>query len=207
MDMDKIYRDRPINEIPWNYETPPESLVELVKNGKIQPCKAIDLGCGTGNYALYLVSKGFNVVGIDISPSAVSIARRKAKQKGLDCKFIVKDILGEFNEFKEGFDFAFDWEVLHHLFPEKRQKYVKNVYKLLKPKAKYLSVSFSESDPAFGGQGKYRETPLGTVLYFSSAKELKEFFRPYFQIIEMKTIEIRGKPNPHRVNYFLMERK
>ncbi len=79
------------------------------------------------------------------------------------------------------------------------------MYKLLNPKAKYLSVSFSDEDPSFSGQGKYRETPLGTVLYFSSIKELKDLFVPLFRIIEIKTQEIRGKPKPHIVNYVFME--
>ena len=207
MDMDKIYGETPVDKIPWNYKTPPESLVELVKNKKIKPCDTIDLGCGTGAYALYLATNGFSVTGIDISPSAISIARRKASENGVECRFLVKDFVSDLGDFNENFDFAYDWELLHHIFPEKRQVYVNNVHKLLNSKAKYLSVSFSEKDPCFGGQGKYRETPLGTVLYFSSRKELKDLFKPFFQILELKTIEIRGKPIPHGANYAFMERK
>jgi len=207
MDIDKIYREMPLKKIPWNYETPPDSLIELVNKEKIKPCKAIDLGCGIGNYTIYIATKGFNVTGIDISPSAISIAKKKAKEKGVECNFLVADIVSNIEDFKINFDFAYDWELLHHIFPEKRQKYVENVYKILNPKAKYLSVSFSEKDPCFGGQGKYRETPLGTVLYFSSEGELKNLFESYFKIIELKTIEIRGKPIPHIANYVFMERK
>ena len=94
--------------------------------------------------------------------------------------------------------FPYDWELLHHIFPEKRQKYVENVYKILNPKAKYISVSFSEKDPCFGGQGKYKETPLGTVLYFSSEEELKNLFESYFNIIELKTIDIEETFTPYR---------
>ena len=207
MDIDKIYRETPLNKIPWNYETPPDSLIELVNREKIKPCKTIDLGCGIGNYTIYIATKGFNVTGIDISPSAISIAKKKAKEKGVECNFLVADIVSNIEDFKINFDFAYDWELLHHIFPDKRQKYVENVYKILNPKAKYLSVSFSEKDPCFGGQGKYRETPLGTVLYFSSEEELKNLFESYFKIIELKTIEIRGKPVPHIANYVFMERK
>ena len=65
--MEKIYQKTPLNKIPWNFETPPNDLVELVDAGKVNPCKTVDLGCGTGNYAIYLASQGFNVTGIDIS--------------------------------------------------------------------------------------------------------------------------------------------
>ena len=206
MDMDKIYRNTPIDKIPWNYETPPESLMELVKSGKIQPCNAIDLGCGTGTNAIYLAIKGFRVTGIDISSSAISIAKKKAGEKRVDCQFLVRDTTSDLKDLNKEFDFAYDWELLHHIFPEKRQQYVENVYTLLNLKGKYLSVCFSEKDPSFGGQGKYRKTPIDTVLYFSSRKELEYLFKPYFKIIELKTIEIRGKPVPHIVHYAFMER-
>lgn len=207
MDLDKTYRETPLNKIPWNYETPPDSLIELVKSGQIRSGRAIDLGCGTGNYAIYLATNGFNVTGIDNSPSAITIARNRAKEKQVECSFLVADLVSGLEDFKNNFDFAFDWELLHHIFPEERQKYIENVYCVLNSKGKYLSVSFSEDDPCFGGQGKYRETPLGTVLYFSSKEELRKLFRSHFNIIELKTIEIRGKPIPHIANYVFMECK
>ncbi|MFW9872984.1 MAG: class I SAM-dependent methyltransferase [Candidatus Thorarchaeota archaeon] len=207
MDLDKIYSETPLNEIPWNYETPPDSLVDLLNRGEIKPCKTIDFGCGVGSYALYLATEGFDVTGIDISPIAISISKKRAIEKGVKCNFLVADIVGNFKILKDKFDFAYDWELLHHIFPEKRKKFVKNVYKLLNQKAKYLSVCFSEKDSCFGGQEKYRETPIGTVLYFSSREELEILFKPFFRIIELKTIEIRGKPVTHIANYAFMERK
>jgi SAM-dependent methyltransferase len=207
MKMDRIYRKTPLEEIPWNIETPPDVLVELVKSGKVKPCKTIDLGCGTGNYVIYLASIGFEVTGIDISPTAIKIAKENAKKKGVKCNFLATDVLGDLDEVKETFDFAYDWELLHHIFPEQREKYVENVYRILNPKGKYLSVCFSEKDPHFGGSGKYRQTQLGTILYFSSEDELKDLFEPYFNIKELRTIRIRGKPAPHLANYAFMERK
>jgi len=205
--MDRIYRNTPLEEVPWNIETPPDVLVELVESGKVKPCKTIDLGCGTGNYAIYLASVGFEVTGIDISPTAIKIAKENAKKKGVKCNFLVADVLGNLDEVKETFDFVYDWELLHHIFPEQRKKYVENVYGILNPKGKYLSVCFSEKDREFGGSGKYRETRLGTILYFSSEDEIRDLFEPYFNIKELKTIGIRGKPTPHLANYAFMERK
>jgi 2-polyprenyl-3-methyl-5-hydroxy-6-metoxy-1,4-benzoquinol methylase len=84
VEMDRIYKEIPLEEIPWNIETPPGALVELVDTGKVKPCKTIGLGCGAGNNATFLASKGFDVTGIDISPSVIKIAKENAKKKGVD---------------------------------------------------------------------------------------------------------------------------
>ena len=66
----------------------------------MKPCKTIDLGCGTGNYAIYLVSIGFDVTGIDISQTAIKIAKENAKKKRVKCDFLVTDVLGNFGRSK-----------------------------------------------------------------------------------------------------------
>lgn len=205
--LDRIYKEMPIEKIPWDIESPPRALVEMVEHEMVRPCKTVDLGCGTGNYAIYLAGQGFDVTGIDVSPTAITIAQKRAEEKGVHCTFLVADVLGNLEELSGSFAFAYDWELLHHLFPEQRITYVRNVHRLLAPNGKYLSVCFSEQDPQFGGSGKYRKTPIDTVLYFSSESELKELFTPYFSIIDLKTIEIQGKTGNHVANYVLMENK
>ncbi len=207
IDMDEIYRTLSPAQIPWNVEEPPEALVELLDNGSVRPCKTVEFGCGFGNYTLYLSSKGFEVTGIDISPTAIRIAGENARKKGIKCAFIVADILGDLKEVEGTFDFAYDWELLHHIFPEERRKYVENVYGKLKPGGSYLSLCFSEKDPQFGGAGKYRVTKLGTVLYFSSETELRDLFEPYFHIAELKTVQVRGKFAGHLAVYSFMHRR
>jgi SAM-dependent methyltransferase len=208
VETDEIYRNVPLTEIPWNIETPPDALVQLVESGKIPPCEVIDLGCGAGNYAIYLAYIGYNVTGVDISPTAIKIAKENAKKKKVKCNFLVADVVDDLrNVVKKTFDFAYDWEVLHHIFPEKRKKFIKNVYEILNPGGKYFSVCFNEKDKGFGGSGKFRNTHLGTVLYFSSKEELNDLFSSYFDIIELRTIEIIGKSVSHVVNYAFMEKK
>jgi SAM-dependent methyltransferase len=207
VETEDIYRTLPPEAIPWNIETPPKTLVELVESEKIKPCKAIDLGCGAGHYAIYLAGRGFDITGIDISPTAIKIAREKAEKENAKCIFIVADVLGSLDEVKDTFDFAYDWSLLHHVYPEHRKKYIENVNRILNSGGKYLSVCFSEKDPQFGGSGKYRKTPLGTILYFSSEEELRELFSACFKIIELKTIQIEGKFSPHLADYAFMEKK
>jgi SAM-dependent methyltransferase len=206
-DMDRIYKDVPLDTIPWNTETPPDALVELVQSGNVRPCKTIDLGCGTGNYAIYLAGLGFDVTGVDSSRTAVTIATKNAQKKNVRCRFIAADLLGDLHEVNDTFDFAFDWELLHHIFPEDREKYVQNVHTLLNPKATYFSVCFSEKDPQFGGVGKFRKTRMGTTLYFSQESELTSLFFKYFDVRELKTIRIGGKFGAHCAISALLERR
>ena len=96
--LDKVYRETPLDKIPWNIESPPKVLVELVENGKITPCKAIDLGCGAGNYAIYPARKGFDVLGVDLAPTAIKLARENAVKNNVECKFLVADLLNDLSE-------------------------------------------------------------------------------------------------------------
>jgi hypothetical protein len=77
---------------------------------------------------------------------------------------------------------------------------------MLRRGARYLSVCFSEDDPSFG-QGKYREIPLGTTLYFSSEQELRDLFQPEFDVEELCTVEIAGKYNSHHPVKALLAKK
>ncbi|NYT06292.1 MAG: methyltransferase domain-containing protein [Methanomicrobiales archaeon] len=205
-DMDTIYETLDREAIPWNIAEPPAVLVDLIDRGVVRPCTAIDFGCGTGNYALYLAARGFSVTGIDKSPAAIRMAEEKAREQGIACRFLVADILGDLLDLVAPADFAYDWEVLHHIYPGDRERYVKNVQRLLNPGGQYLSVCFAESDPQFGGTGKYRTTPIGTVLYFSSERELEDLFSRHFEIIDLKIIEVPGKTAPHRAVYAFMRR-
>lgn len=205
--MEQIYRDIQPDNIPWNLSEPPGLLVKAVEAGRIKPCKAVDLGCGTGNYAVWLAQQGFEVTGIDFSQHAIKHAGDLAMAKGVSCRFVAADLLGDLKEFHTGFDFAYDWEVLHHIFPDDRPLYLRNVRDILNPKGMYLSVCFSEKDPDFGGEGKYRKTPLGTTLFFSSEGELKDSFDPFFHVVEMNTVLIPGKYKPHMANVAWLKRK
>ncbi len=205
--MDRIYSELAPDQIPWNSETPPAILKALVESGAIAPCRAIEFGCGAGNYVIYLASRGFDATGVDLSGVAIGMASRAAAQKGVACRFVVADALGALAELRGPFDFAYDWELLHHIFPADRTTYVANVARLLGARGRYLSVCFSEESPQFGGTGKYRETPLGTVLYFSSEAEMVSLFEPLFVIDELSTVDIAGKAAIHKAVRALMTKR
>jgi len=205
--MEKIYGEIALDAIPWNVEAAPEILRTAVASRTTRLSKVIEFGCGAGNYVIALSRMGFDVTGVDIAENAIEIARRSAVRAGVACRFVASDVLGDLSAVTDKYDFGYDWELLHHIFPEDRERYVRNVCRLLNPGATHLTVCFSEDDPQFGGVGKYRATPLGTVLYFSSEAEVESLFAKCFVVEELKTIELAGRRGSHRAVYALVRKK
>jgi SAM-dependent methyltransferase len=54
--------------------------------------RILDLACGSGRHALELRRRGFRVVGVDISPELIEIARGEAAVEGLDVEFVLADL-------------------------------------------------------------------------------------------------------------------
>ena len=178
------------------------------KGAIIPAAVGVDLGCGIGNYAMWFAANGFSMTGLDLSKNAIDLANKRVIQKGVNCQFVVKDMTEIVQDFDNIFNFAYDWEVLHHIFPENRKRYVSNVHRMLRSNGKYFSLCFSEDEPAkFGGNGKYRKTPLGTTLYFSSEQELRNLFESFFIIEQLYTTEVRGKKGTHIAIKALMRKK
>lgn len=204
--MNGIYSRLSPLEIPWINEKPPDILKELVESGKIPPGSVLEVGCGLGNNLFYLAKKNFQITGVDLSDAAIHHAQDRAAQKGISGRFISGDFTKKISLLKESFDFVFDWEVLHHIFPDQRKTYIQNIASLLTPEGYYLSGCFSLESPAFGGKGKYRKTPIGTELYFSSPVELAALYEPYFAIEKMATVEIKSKKGLHKLICSLLKK-
>ena len=203
----QIYSEQSTENIPWNALSLPVVIKELITNKIVKVCKAIDIGCGLGNYSRELAKVGFEMTGVDFSNVAIEKAKKLANKDNLSIEFLVADFAQEFKLNLSEFDFAFDYGLLHHIFPDDREMYVRNVVKLLNKNAFYLSIAFTEEDDYFEGKGKYRETPTGSVLYFSNTDEIQELFSPLFHILDLKNMTIPGKNGNHKAYYALMQKK
>jgi 2-polyprenyl-3-methyl-5-hydroxy-6-metoxy-1,4-benzoquinol methylase len=69
-------------QAPWDIGGPQPEIVRLAEAGAIRGV-VLDVGCGTGENALYLAGRGLDVWGIDFIPKAIERARDKALQRGL----------------------------------------------------------------------------------------------------------------------------
>jgi len=74
----------------------------------------LEYGCGPGSYAFDLAERGAHVIGVDISPVAIELARKNASARGLDIRFSVMN--AESLDFPDGsFDIVCGTGILHHL--------------------------------------------------------------------------------------------
>jgi len=125
---------------PWDISAR-EELVSLVESGRIQPGRAIDLGCGTGANAIYLAQNGFEVTGVDFAEAAIEKARVRAKDSGVQVNFIVDD-LTNLRHASGTFDFLLDYGVLDDLRLHQRDAYLRNMLLLTHSGSRYLLWGF-----------------------------------------------------------------
>ena len=68
---------------PWDTGQPEPLLVEFVNSGGVAPGRTFEIGAGTGTNALWLAERGFDVIGVDVSPLAVERAKAKMENRAL----------------------------------------------------------------------------------------------------------------------------
>jgi SAM-dependent methyltransferase len=126
---------------PWDGGEPRTELVELVESGRIQPCKAIDLGSGTGWNCIFLAQHGFEVTGVDFAAGAIELGRKRAAEAGVAVKF-VEDDLTDLRHVTGPFDLLVDYGTLDDLVPKDRELYLQNVLPLTRPGGLFLLYCF-----------------------------------------------------------------
>ncbi|MGI8990821.1 MAG: class I SAM-dependent methyltransferase [Bryobacteraceae bacterium] len=99
-------------------EQPAAALIGALEN--LHPGTALDLACGTGRHAIYLGKRGWRVVAVDWSPSAIATLRERAR--GLEIETRVVDLeAGNFAIDSRRYDLIVAWLYLQRdLFPKIR---------------------------------------------------------------------------------------
>lgn len=93
--------------------------------------RAIELGCGTGPILRRVCKRGFSGLGIDVSKTAIDMA--KEQSKGLDIKFRQGDVCRLNAKSIGKFDLVIDGLCLHCITDTRdRKAYLDNVFKILK---------------------------------------------------------------------------
>lgn len=112
----------------WAGDRPSLSIINLLKKYKATLHSSIlEIGCGEGQNAVYLMQKKYKVEACDVSAEAIRWCKEQARLAGVDeDKFFVMDILD--NNLSKKYDFIFSVAVLHMLVKdEDRQKFLEFV--------------------------------------------------------------------------------
>lgn len=168
---DEYYRKYPLEELGWELGKPRPILVEYVEQGLIPKGKALDTCCGVGTNTVYLAKNGFDVTGIDISATAIEMAKKKARQEKVSINFLVESFLDlSFNDAE--FVFVFDMGCFHHVEVADRSKFITGVHRVLVNGGVYMLTCFS-----------YRNGPRWN--HFTK-QQLTDLFSKYFELGEFR---------------------
>lgn len=112
--------------------------------------QALDLGCGTGPATCFLAAHGYAALGVDLSPTALRLARQMAAERNLDARFEEHDVLDLGGE--DRFDLIVDSHCLHCLvYDADRQRLFATVQRLLKAGGAFVVETMaSHKDVDFG---------------------------------------------------------
>jgi SAM-dependent methyltransferase len=148
---DKLYRGEaafdgapPPTGIPWDVHQAQPRLMELEALGGISG-EVLDIGCGLGDNAIYLASRGHSVTGLDGSATAIEEARRRAAAAGVTVTFDVADAT-DLNGYEGRFDTVVDSALYHCLDDDGRQAYIAALYRATRPGARLHLSCFSDGN-------------------------------------------------------------
>ena len=163
-----------------------------VTKSKPKNLSVFDAGCGTGRNSNYLAMKGAKVQGVDISPSAIRIAKERAREMDLDVDYSVLD-LGVKQKFKnDSLDLVIDVTSSNSLNEKGREIFLSEAQRGLKgggyffvralslegdKNAKYLVKN--NPGPEYD---TYKMPGLGLVERVFSREDFQRLYSKYFKI-------------------------
>ncbi|WP_166511279.1 class I SAM-dependent methyltransferase [Desulfallas thermosapovorans] len=186
-----------VGDTPWDIGKPDFNLIQTVTTAAIGPCKALDIGCGTGYNSIWLAQNNFDVVGVDTSDIAIQVATKEASKANVKCTFIEIDF---FTNRIEGmpFGFAFDRGCFHSFqSDEERKKFAENVANHLDKDGLWLSL--------IGNADERRNVPGPPQ---RTARDIVNAVEPYFEILSLVSGQFGSNhPKPPRAWVCLMRKR
>lgn len=172
-DWDASYKD---GTLPWDSGEPASRLQQVVKDYDIEPSKALDIGCGTGTNTIWLASQGFTTTGVDLSETAIGIAREKALRADIESEWLVQDILEDPLP-HDTYDFVYDRGCFHTFDDaDDRAQFAQQVANTLKSGGLWHSLLGSTDDPPRDYGPPQR-----------SATDIIKAVEPFFKILELRS--------------------
>ena len=143
---------------PWDIGRPQPVFARLAEQGLLRG-PLLDSGCGTGEHTLLAAAHGAGALGVDVSPSAIAQARRKAAERDSPARFEVADVL-ELGQLGQTFDTVVDSGVFHVFDDGDRVRYVASLASVMRPGATCYLMCFSDRQPGDAGPRRVSQDEL-----------------------------------------------
>jgi cyclopropane fatty-acyl-phospholipid synthase-like methyltransferase len=143
---------------PWDIGRPQAVFARLADSGKLTG-RVLDVGCGTGEHALMAAEVGLQTTGVDIAPTAISRARSKAAERGLEVRFIEADAL-DLSSLGDQYDTVLDCGVFHVFDDSERSRFVASLHAVTASGGRYHMLCFSDAQPGDWGPRRVSESEL-----------------------------------------------
>jgi SAM-dependent methyltransferase len=145
---------------PWDIGQPQPAVVRLAEQFAFTG-RVLDIGCGTGENAMFLASRGLDVTGLDAAPTAIERARAKAAARGLKTRFEVADALDLGQAGLGGpYDSVLDCGLFHTFGDADRPRFERSLRRVLAPGARYYILCFSNLEPGDMGPRHIRKSEI-----------------------------------------------
>ncbi|SPM34003.1 Mycobacterium rhizamassiliense ORFan [Mycobacterium rhizamassiliense] len=156
-DWDAAYREEA--PPPWSIGRPQPELAELIDQGTVRS-DVLDSGCGHAALALVLAERGHTVVGLDASPTAIEAATAEAAERGLTTATFAQADVTDFDGYDGRFSTILDSGLFHALPPERRQDYLRSIFRAAAPGASLHILAFAAGALGDGGPRGFTENEL-----------------------------------------------
>ncbi|BCZ22917.1 class I SAM-dependent methyltransferase [Mycobacterium senriense] len=132
---------------PWDGHPLAQSVRDLVEGTRdaaaLPAGSALEVGCGTGDCAIYLAQHGWNVTAVDFVAKPLERARAKARAAGAAVEFVQADVTQlSRTGIGANFELIVDNACLHNMSDADRDAYVREITAVAAPDARLLIVAF-----------------------------------------------------------------
>lgn len=216
---DKRYRQTYENNSLWEISERTKEVIDTLKKYKItKNSNILELGCGEGRDAIYLLDNGYNVLGVDYSFAVIDKCNELTNYKYVN-NFKQLDLIE--NSLNEKFDFIYSVAVIHiFVLDEHRNKFYNFIYDHLKDNGIALIISMgdgtleinSDLEKAFDDTKRVNINTNKEIMVASTSCRVKKIdeMKKEIQLNNLKILEekiIDDVPSFNKCMIFIVKKK